>query len=103
MFARVDIHWVNEGMMDKAQAQIAENTVSAKKTGDVIARYSLASQTDPMKIITTFIWKSKEAWGKWREAARAERAQNPSSAAPFQPPSPWSKIEGDNYEASQEI
>ncbi|MEE9247799.1 MAG: antibiotic biosynthesis monooxygenase [Dehalococcoidia bacterium] len=103
MFARVDMHWVNEGMKDRAAAQISENTASAKKTGDVLLRYQLWSESDPSKVITMSIWKSKEAWEKWREISQAERGQMPSDSNPFAPPSPWVKIEGDNYEPIKEV
>ncbi len=101
MFARVDVHWVNEGMMDKAQAQIANNTVSVKETGDAIARYILISESDPLKVTTVAIWKNKEAWEKWRAARYPQGGNRP--ATPPDAPKIWAKIEGDNYEASQEI
>ena len=101
MFARVDFHWVNEGMMDKGQDQIANNTVRYKETGDVIARYKFMSQSDPLKVTTISIWKSKEAWEKAQEEASARRAASNPSDAPR--PHVWAKIEGDSYDASQEI
>ncbi len=90
-------------MKDKADAQIGFNTASVKKTGDVLTRYQLWSQSDPSKVITVSIWKSKEAFDNWRESTQAERAQLPEDSNPFAPPSPWVKIEGDGYDPIQEV
>ena len=87
--------------MEQAKAQVAENTALSQKTGDVIARYMLMSQSDPLKLITVAIWKSKEARDKWRAARYPQGTSRPSR--PPDAPRVWAKIEGDDYDASQEI
>ncbi len=102
MFAKVDVHWIKEGMVEKAKAQITLNTAWAKKSGGVISRSSLWSHSDPLKCVTVTFWESKEALEKWRESVRAERAANPPSGdSPWAGESPWAKIEGDEYDATQ--
>jgi heme-degrading monooxygenase HmoA len=89
-------------MREKADTQIATNTASARKTGNVITRYQLWSESDPSKVITVSLWESKEAWEQWRDGVPAERAKMPADNC-FAPPSPWVKIEGDNYSVIQEV
>ena len=98
MFAKVDLHWVNEGMMEAAQASIAERTASAKRSAGFISRYVLMSTSDPLKVTTVALWETREAMEKWREAARVKSAKNPRSG-----PSPWAKIDGDEYDVLQQV
>ena len=102
MFAKVDVHWIKKGMVEKAKAQIELNTASAKKSGGVVSRSSLWSHSDPLKVSTVTFWKSKEDWEKWRKGLQAERAAHPPTGdSPWAGESPWAKIEGDEYDATK--
>lgn len=97
MFARVYAHYAGKDTVQKGREELAGAFAeSLKATKSVAALYLLTSLNNPLNLTTAAFWKSKESWQKWADTRSTK--QSASSASKI-----WSKVEGDNYDASQEI
>ena len=98
MFAKLDLHWVKEGQMERFRSEIVNNTQLAKQAGGLVSRFTLTSQTDPSKVTTFTLFESEEAMNKFSQLMRASYTNRPPGTT-----SALTKMEPDNYEAFQEI
>lgn len=82
-----------------AREELGKNTEVLKKAGGAVSRYMFVSPMDPQKATIVTFWKDKQAMEKgWATVRAYSAAKNPPAG-----PSPWAKVERNEYDVVQLI
>ena len=68
MIAQLAHHWALPDKLEEANAMLLENGRAMRAFPGFIARQTLISESDPLKITTVIVWRAKEDHQAWLDS-----------------------------------